>query len=259
MVMKKCAVFNDICGFGKCSLAASIPILSAMGTEVHSMPTAVLSNQTAYGSFSSVDLTDVFPEFIKQWEKLNAQFDAVLTGYFASEKQIDIVRNYIKESDVPLIVVDPVLGDNGSLYDGFDDSICGEMKKLALCADIITPNITELFCLSGENDIEKAAYALIKQGIGCVVVTGVEKKDKIGCRVFTADDDKSFYSDKTGGYYSGTGDIFSAVLTGSVLRGKIVFEAALTATDFVSAVIKDTNQGNPENGVDFERKLGELI
>lgn len=257
--MKKCAVFNDICGFGKCSLSAAIPILSAMGAEVHAMPTAVLSNQTAYGSFSCVDLTDVFPDFIKQWSKLNTEFDAALTGYFASQKQIEIVRDYLEETKVPLIVVDPVLGDNGNLYDGFDDSICSEMKKLVLCADIITPNITELFCLSGENNIESAAHSLLKLGVKCIVVTGVENKDKIGCRVFTADEDDSFYSDKTGGYYSGTGDIFSAVLTGYVLRGESVFDAARKSTDFVSSVIRETRQANPENGVDFEKKLGELL
>lgn len=257
--MKKCAVFNDISGFGKCSLCVAIPILSAMQIEVHPMPTAVLSNQTAYGSFACADLTDVFPSFINQWKKLNVGFDGILTGYFSSAKQIREARDYITETGCPLTVVDPVLGDNGSLYEGFDSEICAEMKKLALCADIITPNTTELFCLSGEDETERAAYALINQGTHAVVVTGVEKNGKIGCRVFTGDGNKSFYSEKTGGYFSGTGDIFSSVLTGRVLCGDSVFEAAEFATRFISDVIKNTDESDPENGVDFEKKLGELI
>ena len=31
--MKKAAVFNDLSGFGKCSLTAAIPVLSAQGVQ----------------------------------------------------------------------------------------------------------------------------------------------------------------------------------------------------------------------------------
>ena len=61
--MKKCAVINDISGFGKCSLTASIPVMSAMGIQVNPVVTGVFSNQTGYDSFESVDLTDMLPKY----------------------------------------------------------------------------------------------------------------------------------------------------------------------------------------------------
>ena len=46
-----------------------------------------------------------------------------------------------------LVVVDPVLGDNGKLYANFHDSMIKEMRQLVTKADVITPNLTELFYL----------------------------------------------------------------------------------------------------------------
>ena len=43
--MKKVAVFNDLSGFGKCSLTAAIPVVSAMGVQCCPMASAVLTGQ----------------------------------------------------------------------------------------------------------------------------------------------------------------------------------------------------------------------
>ena len=48
--LKKIAVIHDLSGMGKCSLTAAIPVISAMGVQACPLPTAVLSNQTGYGS-----------------------------------------------------------------------------------------------------------------------------------------------------------------------------------------------------------------
>ena len=55
--MKKVAVLNDLSGFGKCSLTAAIPVLSALGVQCCPLPSAVLTNQTGYEHFRSTDLT----------------------------------------------------------------------------------------------------------------------------------------------------------------------------------------------------------
>ena len=49
--MKKIAVIHDLSGLGKCSLTAAIPVISAMGVQACPLPTAILSNQTGYGSY----------------------------------------------------------------------------------------------------------------------------------------------------------------------------------------------------------------
>lgn len=258
MFMKKCAVINDISGFGKCSLVAQLPVLSALGVEAHPAPTAVLSNQTAYGSYHCCDMTSFLAPCFAQWKKLGAVFDGVLTGYFASAEEVKTVFDSFKNTKA-LFVVDPVMGDNGTLYDGFTGSLCDEIKKLACRADVITPNVTELRRLTGENDAEKAARIMLESGNKAVVLTGVEKDGMIGSTVFTRDCCKTFLAPKRGGYFSGTGDIFSAVLTGRMLNGASVFDAARAAGEFVSGMIAVTDAQNAQDGVDFEKRLGELI
>ena len=56
--MKKIAVIHDLSGLGKCSLTAAIPVISAMGVQACPLPTAILSNQTGYGSYFWDDYTD---------------------------------------------------------------------------------------------------------------------------------------------------------------------------------------------------------
>ncbi len=133
--MKKCAVINDLSGFGKCSLGAAIPIISSMGCEVHPLLTAVLSNQT-----------DSMSSFIQQWKRLGASFDAILTGFVCDENQIDIINAFADEfkDDNTIFVVDPVMADNGSLYDCYTPIMCEKIKSLCYKADVITPNTGEL-------------------------------------------------------------------------------------------------------------------
>lgn len=92
---EKCAVINDLSGFGKCSLTASIPIMSAMGVEVHPLLTAVLSNQTAYDSFKSLSLTHTMRPFIEEWKKLGAKFDGILTGFVTDKGDLILYLNLL--------------------------------------------------------------------------------------------------------------------------------------------------------------------
>lgn len=256
--MKKCALINDLSGFGKCSLGVGIPIISVLGIEAHPMPTSVLSAQTGYSSYKMVDLTEYMPLFFNEWNKLGFSFDGILTGYFSDEKQIDAVINFIKGSNAVLLV-DPVMGDDGKRYDGFTDALCEKIKTLAFSADIITPNVTELYLLTGERDVQKGAEILLSGGVKSVVVTGIKKDNKIGNAVFEIGRCGEFYSDyDEGGSYSGTGDMLSSIVMGKILSDSDVFDAVKTATEFISLVIKNSNVQNRNDGVDFETYLYKL-
>ena len=87
--MKKIAVINDLSGFGKCSLTAAIPVISALGLECCPMPTAVLSNQTGFESFYCDDFTDKMDFITSEWKKLGVRFDGILTGFIASHRQAE--------------------------------------------------------------------------------------------------------------------------------------------------------------------------
>lgn len=256
--MKKCALINDLSGFGKCSLGAGIPIISALGAEAHPLPTAILSNQTSYDTYVKVSMTEYMQSFLDEWGKIGASFDGVLTGYFAEEKQVDIVLKYVQDKNF-LLLVDPVMGDGGEKYDGFSDALCSKIKQLAEIADVVTPNATELEILTGESDAEKGAKILLSSGVKAVIVTGIKNEDKIGCAVYTNDKNKIFLNEYIEGDFSGTGDIFASIVMGKLLSGNSVFDAAKAAAEFISTVIKNTKTANRNNGVDFEKYLGELI
>lgn len=265
--MKKCAVINDLSGFGKCSLTAALPILSVMGVEAHPMPTAVLSNQTAYESYKSVDLTSCLKPFAEEWKKLGVHFDAVLTGFVLNEEQLDFIDGFIdsfKQNDT-LIVIDPVMADNGKLYDGYSTAMCGRIKELCRKADIITPNICELAFLAEEkpseslDDIIRYGKKLLSVGIKSVVATGYKEGGSISNILFENGDAEIISAKRSGGYFSGTGDILSAVITGGVLRGMSLRDAVSLATRFIAKSAENTVASDGNDGVEFERFLGDII
>lgn len=265
--MKKCAVINDLSGFGKCSLTAALPIISIMGSEAHPLPTAVLSNQTAYDSFKSLSLTDVMPGFISEWKKLNVSFDAILTGFVTDTKQLEIINSFVDEfkKDSTLLIVDPVMADNGRLYDGYSQEMCQLIKELCYRADVITPNISELAYLAEEKPCEKLddliryGEKLVSKGIRKIAVTGYKKKGNISNIIFENGDVQLVTAKEKGGYYSGTGDIFASIVTGGLLRGMSLYESSVLATEFLEKVIMDTDIQNHNDGIEFEKYLGELL
>ncbi len=155
--MKKCAVINDISGFGNCSLTAAVPIITSMGIRVNPVVTGVFTNQTGYDDFASADLTDLIPQLITQWKKLGAHFDGILTGFLMHEKQYEYVIDFIKEfkSSKTLLLVDPVMADDGAVYETYTPQMVEGVKKLCTMADVITPNVTELAVLTGERKLSR--------------------------------------------------------------------------------------------------------
>ncbi|MBQ4645343.1 MAG: pyridoxamine kinase [Clostridia bacterium] len=272
--MKKIAVINDISGFGKCSLAVSLPIISALGLECNPIPTAILSNQTGYDDFYSVDFTENMSPYIDVWKKQNVHFDAILTGYLASEKQVDIILDFIEnfKDENTLVFVDPVMADDGVLYDTYDEKLCEKVKMLAKKADVITPNLTELCILcdsdyneiSKENSIEKIteiASSLLNKTTKTVIITGVKTGDEI-CNIIVEKCSVNLVKSRLlNGSYSGTGDIFSSIVCGGITKGMNIFDAVKLATDFIYNSIKSTptELDYEPNGVNFQSSLEMLI
>ena len=44
MSTKRVLAIHDLCAFGRCSLTAALPVISAMGFQVNPFPTAIFSN-----------------------------------------------------------------------------------------------------------------------------------------------------------------------------------------------------------------------
>ena len=131
-MIKRAAAIHDISGLGRCSLTMALPILSVLGTQCCPVPTAVLSSQTdGYRDYTFTDLTEALPDYIAHWKKNGEQFDAIYTGFLGSAKQIDIVADFIDTFRSPqtLVLVDPVMGDNGTVYDSIDRAMCDGIRQ----------------------------------------------------------------------------------------------------------------------------------
>lgn len=275
IIIKRVAVINDLSGFGKCSLSAAISVLSVMGHEACPMPTAVLTNQTGYKDFYSVDMTDAMPNYAKMWQMLGKSFDAIYSGFVSSERQIDIISDFIEKfrnSDT-LVLVDPVMGDNGKSYATYTKSICDKMCSLAKSADIITPNLTE-FCIITDTDFEylnsfeqsnlffekisDVAMSYIKRTGQQLVVTGINAGDMLYNGVFMTDRQPAFISSaQYGNGFSGTGDLMASIICGSLLNGIDLVEAVKKASAFIEKSVVDTIQNSYDrnDGINFEKYL----
>lgn len=286
--MKKIAVLNDLSGMGKCSLTAAIPVISVMGVQACPLPTAVLSNQTGYASYYCDDYTDHMDSIMDEWKKREFHPDGIYTGYLAGEHQADKVLRFLEmfaEKDT-LILVDPVLGDRGTVYAMYTEEHCIRMRRLVQKANVITPNLTEALLLlygkqgmlkywenlknfQGQNylaEIEKIGKELTEQFQTDTVITGVDyldedKKALVGNLVFQKGEYTWVFSEKEGGSYSGTGDLFASVLSAGMVRGLSAADCVKRVVRFLSKAIHDTVlEGTDRNdGVCFETYLYELM
>src|SRR6056297_110376 len=152
--VQKVAAIHDLSGFGRASLTVIIPVLSRMGIQVCPLPTAVLSTHSKFDHFHFVDLTEHLQPIIDHWKKLQLDFNAIYSGFLGSHKQIETVMKFIDDfkKDDQLVVIDPVLGDDGELYATFNTDHVREMRNLVEKANVITPNLTEAALLL-EKDI----------------------------------------------------------------------------------------------------------
>ena len=266
--VKKIAAVHDLSGAGRVSLTVVIPILSSMGFQVCPLPTAVLSSHTQYPHFSFLDLTDEMPKIISEWKQLGVQFDAIYTGYLGSPRQIQIVSGFIddfRQSD-SLVMIDPVLGDNGKLYTNFDEQMILEMRHLIRKADVITPNMTELFYLldkpykADNTDEELKSYLRLLSDAGpqVVIITSVPvhgESHKTSVYAYNRVGDRywKITCPYLPAHYPGTGDTFTSVITGALLQGDSLPIALDRATQFILQGIRATF------GYEYDNREGILL
>lgn len=273
--MKRVLSVQDISCLGKCSLTVALPVISAAGIETAILPTAVLSVHTWFNSFTFHDLTDEIVPICKNWKEHDFGFDGISTGYLGSFRQIELVEEVFAMFDKPgmLKLVDPVLGDHGKFYVGFDNKFAKRMGQLCGKADVIVPNLTEASFMLGEeykngHYDEKKIRELLKRlaDLGCpnVVLTGVSyEKGKYGVAAWNAEKEEysTYFGEEQPGTFHGTGDLFSAALFAALISGQQMYKALETAVEFTVESIRKTLE-NPDHvpyGVEFERAIPLLL
>lgn len=275
---------HDLSCFGRCALTVIIPAMSVMGAAVVPLPTALLSSHTGgFTGMTFLDLTDTMQGALDHYARMDLRFDAIYTGFLGSAAQIDTVSRAIDlfgGRDTP-VLVDPVMGDDGVVYQTYTPEMCERMRELCRKADILTPNLTEAYLLCGEPYRDTAAMApdaalaeaeRLREkltdlyGAKQLTLTGIELSDG---RIATISYDSTCAAGREAVHifhriehgYPGTGDLFASVLLGKLLAGMYFHDAADTACRIVAEMIADTAKYDlpRREGLRLEQNLWRLL
>lgn len=249
-------VVNDLPGIGKVAGNINLPILAAAQVEASLLPTLLLSSYaSSQGQVVRHYLKDDYQAMLAHWNEMDVSFALYLTGYFADSKQIHILQEEYAQRKLKnpktLLIVDPIMGDLGKFYKGFDQEVADQMVKFIRLADVVMPNITEACLMTGYpyrnnlslSEIKEIAAQLLKTGVQHVVITGAhaEEGDGIGFYLLSADGqsdlilhqhyDRSFY---------GTGDLAGSLVSGYLLAGLSVHESLIRTSRLMEKVLETT-------------------
>ncbi|MDO4438300.1 MAG: pyridoxamine kinase [Eubacteriales bacterium] len=278
---KKLAIINDLSGYGRCSLTVAIPVISALGVQACPVPTSILSNHTGFPSEYKYDFTKQMRPYMDAWNQLNIKFDGIITGYMNYDEQVRAAADFIEKFKTKdtLVFVDPAMADHGRMYRGFTEEYAEYIKdRLIRQATIIKPNLTEACILSGysydeivraseERNLRKLKSYLMniiatlqELGPDKVVITGIERKDRIINAIADGNDVKFLSVKKSGQNRGGTGDIFCSIVAASLLQGMSLDRAVKKAADFVSTAIRISDEAEipVREGVIFENIMSKL-
>ncbi|MGI6238034.1 MAG: pyridoxamine kinase [Christensenellales bacterium] len=257
------AAINDLSGVGRCSLAVTLPILSAMGVQACPAPTAVLSAHTGFSGIVSLDMTDFLDQTLKSWAGMALSFDCVYTGYLGAPRQAQSILLFMENRDA-LFVVDPVMGDEGRLYSGIDADMPRAMRALCERADVITPNLTEYSLLTGETYTARErtraelTAMLRRLPARAAVITSVPFEGGLANAYRRADGVTGVIPfSHIGRHFPGTGDMFASVLTGALATGDALETAVTRAATYVLHTIRVSlsSMTDPNFGAQLERTI----
>ncbi len=271
--MKSILLINDMAGYGKVALSSMIPILSSMKFQVYNLPTALVSNTLDYGKFDILETTEYMKNSMRIWDELGFKFDMISTGFLVSEEQTKLVSEYCqkKKEDGTFIFVDPIMGDDGHLYNGVTEKTVTYMRQMCKVADMIVPNYTEAAFLAGKytdkmeltkEKAEDLIRTLHADGAKTVVITSM-KIDGQSCTMILDGENGEITSlpyTEIPVRFAGTGDIFSSVLIGKFKSGTPLTESVRLAMDAVEKLIaKNKDNEDKYKGIPIEQYLEEIV
>ena len=246
--MKQILLINDIAGYGKVGMAAMLPILSYMGLPAFNLPTMLVSNTLNYGDYARLDTTEYMRQTLPVWQRLGFHFDAICTGLMFNPLQAQLVSDFCREqaSKGCTVYVDPVMGDGGQLYHGMTEEQVLLMRRMVGVAHVAKPNYTEACLLCGvpyreegvsRDEARRLLDAIVALGAHSAIITSCVVDGRPQVCGYDGHDYFFHPYDVIPGLFHGTGDIFSAVLIGSMEAGQSLSDATRRAMDVVSRMI----------------------
>ena len=270
---EKLLLINDLAGYGKVALGAMMPVLTHMGYDIYTLPTALVSNTLDYGKFEILDTTDYMEKTLAVWDELGFAFDAVATGFITNARQAQLIANFCgrqQERGVP-VFVDPIMGDEGHLYNGIERGAIDHMRQLVGTADVAVPNYTEACLLTGapyagkqgmsERDVTRLMDCMRRICPRSVVVTSAFVEGHAAVIGYDHERDEHFTIrfEEIPVRFPGTGDVFSSFLMGKKLAGRTLEDATACAMHVVKDLIRANQDADDTfKGIPIERYLGKI-
>ena len=278
--MKQILLINDVVGYSHVGMVAMLPIRTHFGHSTYNLPTALVSNTLDYGRFNVLETTSYMRGAIPVWRQLGFHFDAVCTGLMFSEEQADLVDGYCEQlhREGTAVIVDPIMGDGGRLYNGMSERSVDLMRRMVAVADLTIPNFTEACYLTGTpyrpegltpDEARRMLDAIVALGARAALITSA-RVDGQSCVVGVQSHEFSLQGLEPDTHdtcfrldyeeipvaFHGTGDIFSAVLIGHLMNGDTLKDSTQAAMNVVSNLI-ERNRDLPDKccGIPVERCL----
>ncbi|MDO5047598.1 MAG: bifunctional hydroxymethylpyrimidine kinase/phosphomethylpyrimidine kinase [Anaerococcus sp.] len=243
--MKKVLIINDFVSYGKMAGRMMDAILSYKNYDVFFIPTALIANNFSYGKNAFLDPTSYLEDTLKNWQDLGFTYDLIFIGYIANKDQRDILISFINSLEKkPFIFVDPIMGDNGSLYTGLSDDIIDNYRSLISLADLISPNATEAKLLDMDLKNASKSYLITSKNEGDSYF--VEGYDKDIFRV---------YFEKLPSNLAGTGDMFDGFIILNLLKGLSLKEACERSVKVISKIYKLNMDQGSNQSINIEKYL----
>lgn len=269
---KSILLISDLVGMGNLSTTAMLPILAYMGFPTYNLPTSLVSNNFGYGSYSMLDTTSYLKETFPIWEKLGFRFSSIATGFIPSEEQARVIAQFCQKQAAAgtTIYLDPVMADDGSMYSGLPPATIDTMRKMLNVADLCYPNYTEACYLTGtqyqKGGVSMAEARSLLDGIRSfgaksVLITSIHVDGKPSVAGYNHQDDSYFALgyDEIPLTFSGTGDVFAAILIGHIMRGENLLRSTQAAMDGVYNFIRlNKDADDPYKGLPIEKYLSIL-
>lgn len=268
-IPKKLAMISNLTGYGRCSLAVAIPVVSVMGVQACPVPTALYSNHLAFPTWFHKDLTEEMPGYLEGFSNLNLSFDGIYYGFVGKDQQIDCAENFFRSQPQAKIILDPAMGDHGKMYSSLTAAHYQGIQRLIKYSHIFTPNLTEACLLTDtpyhedweKEDLKELADKLHDLGAKKIVITGIRTKDSYLNYVSDGSTSQMLSSPIKGKPYHGAGDLFAAVISADTLNDVSLTDSVKKASAFVGACVEFSEKAGvrEKDGLLFENCLSMLI
>jgi len=189
---------------------------------------------------------------------------AAKTGMLANAAIVEAVAAAVRDLEIPLLVVDPVMSAKSGAQLLDEEALAAMKAELIRQAFLVTPNIPEAETLSGveirtNEDLREAARRIVALGPTAVVITGGHvPSPHITDVLFSQGEFVEFPQTRaTGRHTHGTGCTFAAAITAHLALGHSLREAIPRVQRYIAGAIRHApglgrGQGPMDHFFNFE-------